>query len=81
MGLLREEGRGGRGGTPLREWAVARVMVIRGWSARLIGRPGACTYPCQRTRVGADKLTRVTHVAGVLTRVTDATLTLLPVQW
>ena len=25
-----EEGRGGRGGTPLREWAVARVMVIRG---------------------------------------------------
>ena len=53
------EGRGGRGGTPLRGWAVARVMVIRGWSVRLIGRPagrpGACTYPCQRTRVGADK--------------------------
>ena len=52
------EGRGGRGGTPLREWAVARVKVVRGWSARLIGRPvgrpGACTYPCQRTRVGAD---------------------------
>ena len=24
------EGRGGRGGTPLREWAVARVKVVRG---------------------------------------------------
>ena len=54
------EGRGGEGGggTPLREWAVTRVKVVRGWSARLIGRPasrpGACTYPCQRTRVGAD---------------------------